>query len=307
MGIITRSKPILITGSHRSGSTWVGKVLSTSPELGYIREPFNIEVFPRTTTAPIKYWFTKIDTSNEKLFLKGITETVQFKYRPFNKIKEVKSLRDIARFFVHWVKFFSNRVQQKRPLLKDPIALFSAPWVYETFGAQIIVLIRHPAAFVSSILKANWSFDFNHFAHQPILMNELPQFEEKIKLYAKEEQPLIDQAILLWNIFHSFIFKQKQTYKEWIFIRHEDLSLYPMESFTKLMEEIGVTFNQEKASKYFSSSKPVIGIKDKNNQLFRDPAENIKKWKKDLSSKEVEYIYQQVVTVSQHFYKDSEW
>ena len=33
------TKPILVTGSHRSGSTWVGKMLATSPSVNYIHEP----------------------------------------------------------------------------------------------------------------------------------------------------------------------------------------------------------------------------------------------------------------------------
>jgi hypothetical protein len=39
----TNSKrhPILVTGTPRSGTTWVGKIIATSPSVGYIKEPFN--------------------------------------------------------------------------------------------------------------------------------------------------------------------------------------------------------------------------------------------------------------------------
>lgn len=33
--------PILVTGSHRSGATFVGKMLALSPRIGYIDEPFH--------------------------------------------------------------------------------------------------------------------------------------------------------------------------------------------------------------------------------------------------------------------------
>ena len=33
------ASPILVTGSHRSGSTWVGKMLSVAPHVAYIHEP----------------------------------------------------------------------------------------------------------------------------------------------------------------------------------------------------------------------------------------------------------------------------
>jgi len=42
-------KPILVTGSHRSGTTWAGRVLAFSPTpLGYIWEPFNPRHRPGT-------------------------------------------------------------------------------------------------------------------------------------------------------------------------------------------------------------------------------------------------------------------
>ena len=37
-------KPILVTGAHRSGTTWVGKMLALAPGVAYVHEPFN----PRT-------------------------------------------------------------------------------------------------------------------------------------------------------------------------------------------------------------------------------------------------------------------
>ena len=36
--------PILVTGAHRSGTTWVGKMLALAPGIGYVHEPFS----PRT-------------------------------------------------------------------------------------------------------------------------------------------------------------------------------------------------------------------------------------------------------------------
>ena len=33
--------PILVTGSHKAGTTWVGEMLAASRRVGYISEPFN--------------------------------------------------------------------------------------------------------------------------------------------------------------------------------------------------------------------------------------------------------------------------
>ena len=34
-------KPILLTGSNRSGTTWTGKMIASSDEVFYVEEPFN--------------------------------------------------------------------------------------------------------------------------------------------------------------------------------------------------------------------------------------------------------------------------
>jgi LPS sulfotransferase NodH len=36
------NQPILVTGAHRSGTTWVGKILCASGEAAYISEPLNL-------------------------------------------------------------------------------------------------------------------------------------------------------------------------------------------------------------------------------------------------------------------------
>ena len=61
------------------------------------------------------------------------------------------------------------RVSKKRPLIKDPIAFFSACWLQQIFNMKAVCLIRHPAAFVNSIINARWDFPFQHFLDQSLL------------------------------------------------------------------------------------------------------------------------------------------
>ena len=61
--MIKRKKPILVTGSHRSGSTWVGKILNLSNETYYINEPFNIETH-NSPSNPFKYWFEYVEPNS---------------------------------------------------------------------------------------------------------------------------------------------------------------------------------------------------------------------------------------------------
>ena len=50
---------VLITGAHRSGTTWTAKVLSADTRVHYIAEPFNIGF--NHPGSPVNYWFQYLD------------------------------------------------------------------------------------------------------------------------------------------------------------------------------------------------------------------------------------------------------
>ena len=42
---MSAGRPILVTGSHRSGTTWTDKMLALSSQVVYFQEPFNADYF----------------------------------------------------------------------------------------------------------------------------------------------------------------------------------------------------------------------------------------------------------------------
>ena len=69
-----------MTGAHRSGTTWVGKMLARGPGVGYIHEPFNPLTSPGIRRAPIHVFFQYVCPENEELFLPGVSRTLEFSY-----------------------------------------------------------------------------------------------------------------------------------------------------------------------------------------------------------------------------------
>ena len=161
---MSSKKPILVTGSHRSGSTWVGKIIAEAPSAIYIHEPFNVDFPPGAGVCNAKFdhWFMHITTSNETAYYNALKNTIEFRYGLWNALKSSKCIGDLKHGFLEYMRFFLYRLQGLTPIVKDPIALFSAEWLAEKFDMNILVLIRHPAAFVSSIKTRNWSFDFSN-------------------------------------------------------------------------------------------------------------------------------------------------
>ena len=235
-------KPILVTGAHRSGSTWIGKMIAKSLQVGYIHEPFNVKQCPPgICSAGFKYWFTYITKENELEFYDALKKTFEFKFDFSNAFKKVKQPLDLWYVLRSLGNFSLNHLLNSRPLIKDPIALLSAEWLADKFDMDVVVAIRHPAAFVSSIKRLNWTHQFDHFLKQPLLMRDhLSPFESEIKKFADCEQDILDQAILLWKILHHMIAKWQESHPDWIFVKHEDISHDPMDGFQTIFNQLNL-------------------------------------------------------------------
>lgn len=301
--------PILVTGSHRSGSTWVGKMLSLSPKVSYIHEPFNPGYPPNAHT--FKYWFQYVrnDDPESGKYKQFIDHILHFKYPFLTSLKYAKSIDDFKMIIKRNLQFLSYR-NKTTPLLKDPIALFSAEWLSKTFNTQNVIVIRHPAAFAGSLKRKNWKFPFSHFLKQEALMtNYLKPFRDEIKFHTLKEQDIIEQASLLWKIFHHVILTYKKNYPNWIFLKHEDLSKDPVKRFEELYGQLDIRFSSKLSHKILEYSGQTNQVSpEKGRELLRrDSESNIMSWKARLNSKEIKQIRQNVEEISSQFYEPNEW
>lgn len=308
---MANTRPILVTGTHRSGTTWVGRILSANSEVGYIDEPFHLDKKASITARKFPYWFNFICDQNEELFRDQINAILNFEYPLFLNLTREKKIKHKGRALLEKTKHTFNKITHKRPLLKDPIAFFSSEWLYQNFNTQNIVMIRHPAAFCSSLKIKNWAFDFNNFLNQPLLLDRhLQPFISKIEDFAKhpEETTIIDQAILIWNCVHHTIHKFKNKYSDWIFVRHEDLSRNPQLQFRDLYEKLDINFTnhaQNTIARYSGSQNPNEQVQ--GNEFVRDSRKNIYNWKSRLTEKEIEKIWENTHSISDYYYTFDEW
>jgi hypothetical protein len=273
--------PILVTGSHCSGTTWVGRMLSHSPAVVYIHEPFHINNHD-VCAAPFEYWFTYVCSDNEARYVAPIDDMLR-----------------VARRRRRFAWYRRARI----PLVKDPIALFSAPWLASRFGTRNVVLIRHPAAFAGSLKVKRWTHPFSHFLRQPLLMqHHLQPFAEEIRRFARGDRDIVDQASLLWNIIHSVIRTYQVRFPDWIYLRHEDLSRQPLDGFRCLFERLDLELRE-------STRRAIIAhaFAEKPTALKRDSLRNIDTWKQRLAPAEIDRLKGQVGEIAREFYSDREW
>lgn len=303
------SRPILVTGSHRSGSTWAGKMLSAAPHVAYIHEPFNIGIKSDANPKLFNYWFQYICEENSEYYDSVLDGIIHYKYPLGKNIAKIKTVRNTARIIADQMLCFLHRINNDRPLIKDPIALFSTEWLCKRFDMNILVMIRHPAAFYSSLKIKNWRFDFNNLLKQPLLMEKyLGKFEAEIREHAETEGNTIDQALLLWNCIHYTINIYREDHPKWLFVRHEDLSLDPVGQFRSIYKAFGLEFTHKVKKKILESSGTHNPIEQQaGNEFLRNSKENINNWKNRLSQNEIELIKIKTSEVSTLFYSADEW
>ena len=290
-------KSILVTGSHRSGSTWVGEMLSLAEKVVYIHEPFNLESRPGNCNARFDKWFTYVTQTNEESYIRPVTRTVKLKYNVFSQLADDLSKphsrkKNIRKTLARTARLARYRSKRLVPLIKDPIAFFSAPWLADTFDMTVLLLIRHPAAFVGSLKLKNWTFPFSDLLNQPLLIEDhLSEFQPDIQAYTHSPHNIVEQGALLWNIIYSTAARFKENYPDWLFIRFEDVVHAPVSAFQSIYDDFELEFTSAIAEQ--------IAVRTRKSAVWT--------WRERLTPHEIDYVWEQTQQVASKFYTAEDW
>lgn len=310
-------RPILVTGAHRSGTTWAGRMLAAEEGAAYISEPLNVLHRPGVFRAAVKHWYTYITVENESEYLPAFRELLDYDYHLWSEIRSIRSRRDFLRMIRDFHTFFVGSLHGERPLLKDPFAVFSTPWFAERLGCQVVVTVRHPAGFASSLKRLGWSFDFRDLLDQPLLMRDHLE-ADRADMESMPADDIVGQAALLWRMIYRVVhttLRQAQggassLHPDFKVIRHEDLSLDPVRGFRELYQFLDLEFTPraERAVRASSSSEnPTEPSKKKVHSVKLDSRASVDNWKRRLGPDEIARIRKITEPVASLFYSDEEW
>jgi Sulfotransferase family len=301
--------PILVTGAHRTGTTWVGKMLSANSQTAYISEPLNVWHRPGVLRARTKHWYIYITDKNESAYAPAFNDLLGFRYHLFDEIESLRSSKDFFRMGRDLGVFVCGRALNQRPLLKDPFAVLSLSWFVKRFNFQVVVTIRHPAGFASSLKRLNWSFDFNDLLNQPLLM------QDYLEPYRKDMQTMkaddvIGQASLLWMMIYRVVHATRERIPSIQIVRHEDLSLDSVSGYRALYQSLGLDFTSRVEQTILNSSSsenPTEVSRKKVHAVKLDSRANLNNWKRRLTSDEIARIRRVTEEVAHLYYPEVNW
>jgi hypothetical protein len=285
-------------------------MLQASPDIGYIHEPFNVHRWPNWVPVRLPHVYMYVCRENEHLYEGALEDVMRFRY-PIRNIVSAPNFRQVRQAAAEFGVSLFYRTRRMRPLIKDPIALMSAEWLAERFDMPTVVMLRHPAAFASSIKRLSWRFDFENWRDQPLLMRDLiGPFEQQIREFAEREHDIIDQAILMWNVTHHVIHGYRKRHPEWSFLRHEDLSEEPLKGYRELFDRLDLTWDQF-AEDWIVRASTDASRKEVPTYLHRTVVRDSRAarwtWTKRLTEEEQTRVREGTAEVAKGMYSEEDW
>jgi hypothetical protein len=284
-------------------------MLAAEDGVAYISEPLNVLHRPGVFDALVPCWYTYITSENESQFLPAFRKLLDFDYHFWAELRSLRSRKDLLRMVRDFHSFFVGNMHGERPLLKDPFAVFSCPWFSQRLDCQIVITVRHPAGFASSLKRLGWSFDFSNLLDQPLLMRDYLEGDRSL-MQQVDRGDIVSQAALLWRLIYRIVHLYQQQYADFQVIRQEDLALDPVAGYRSLYASLGLGFTARTEKIILNSSSSDNPSEPARNKVYSvklDSRTSINNWKKRLDPSEADRIRRITDGVSQLYYPDDSW
>ncbi len=301
--------PLLVTGIHRSGTSWIGRMLAAGGGLTYANEPLSVSHRLGVLGMDVKHWYAYIIEENEAEYLPAFQKLSALRYQFSKELRTIRSRKDILRLGRDLFLFTAGRMRGNRVLFKDPFASFSMPWFADRLNCQVVVSIRHPAGFAGSLKRLGWPFQIEDLLAQPLLMRDYLE-QDRAALEAVATDDVIGRASLLWKVLYRAVHQTLQKRPGLIAVRHDDLSREPVQGFKELYQKLGYVYTpkvEDAILNTSSSENPTRLAKNKTHSVKLDSRANLDNWKKILTPEEIVRVRKLTDGVSQLFYSDNEW
>lgn len=279
--------PIYLVGVARSGTTWIGSILSTAMGVKYFVEPFNPIKMPEA-----RPYFNR--------YLRGGDRDEDFaRYcgKAFagnlNQPHVNQALGGIYRKLPWW---------PARVLVKDVHCFLSLEWIHHNITPNIVIVLRHPCGVADSRFRlwGEHQLSWNEkIMAQPGVMNDyLQPFESTID----KAQGFWQRIGMFWGAFYYIMLEQQRRHPEWIVIQHEELCRDPIGQYRQLFEQLNIKWTAKtdyflKASTTRNSKKAFIPKRISE----KEPD----KWKNNLNPQQIEQIMEFVRPFNIPYYLES--
>jgi hypothetical protein len=273
-------KSIVVAGTARSGTTWLGDLIASRIPCRILFEPFNPELV--SDYRRFHYFqYMRPGTENPEFFA--------FAQKVFTgKIRN------------RWIDRQNERIFSQIRLVKEIRANLALKWLHDNFPeVPIIFIMRHPCAVVLSRMELGWATDRDIeplISQSKLVEDYLGPYLDLIRRAGNAEE----KHAVVWSVSNLVPLKQFSS-DELKVVYYENLCLHPEGELPGIFESIGYEF-----------SSPFVDTINQPSQTTRAGSavvvgtDKIGNWKQKLSRSQIDNILQVVQAFGLgHLYGDS--
>jgi hypothetical protein len=297
------SRPLLLAGIPRSGTTWTMQVLGADPNLDPLLEPDN-----EGTSAPAIWgkkavgrfpalqpgdhdqryrglwsWIFEGAPRSLRLRLAGqILRPVQPPGRTrFLQGRRVPLMTIAGAIASHPGSGRSSESRHQRLLVKSVHAPLALEWLAEEFEIDVLVLLRHPGNILSSWLALNLNEQFIRLEANPAVRTRLL---DRWGVAPPGPDPL-ERMIFSIGVLSTALEEAASRNPRWLIRTHEQLCSDPAQEFKNLYADLGLTWSETVERFLVGNDRPGEGFLTQ-----RVAAELPDNWKRRLTSHQVDVM-----------------
>lgn len=250
MGINTDNieKWFSVTGVIRSGTTFVGKILSLPIQVDYVHEPFNggYSLPDRTPFEP-RYFRPDATHPEAQAYRDHLAHIFRYDFgletwwHP-----DDPWWRKAAKMVVGSRGPFYLRLAKLNPfheaaLIKSPLAVRPAEFLYHNFDVRPVIVVRHPASLAASFKRVGWWPELKDFRNEPKLVQDY--LADDTELLRRSWPSRFLESMGHWKAANKILLSQAEKYSDWIVVTHEELSAHPVPTFRDLYHRLGLPWS----------------------------------------------------------------
>jgi hypothetical protein len=257
-------RSIMVAGTARSGTTWLGDLIASQIPSRILFEPFNPDLVPEYRGF---HYFQ---------YMRPGTENREF--GAFARKIFTGEIRN------HWIDHQNERIHSEYRLIKEIRMNLALKWLHDNFPeVSIVFLLRHPCAVVSSRMELGWATDkdIEPFLSQPHLISDfLSDYLELIHSVNTVEE----KHAIIWSVSNLVPLRQFRP-GELKIVYYENLCMQREFEIPGIFESIGQKEVMPALNKTYQPSQTT-----RANSAVVTGTDKISSWKKRLSSVQIKNI-----------------
>lgn len=269
---------IAVCGTHRSGTTLLGEVLSVDPHSHQIFEPFN----PASGIEEATHSFVAVDwpgdRSRQAIDRFMAAEGVRFRRPAGHRNSFAKWLKGtrLSREYVAARLFRPSRL-----VIKCPFMSLASEYMIDRYKFKVLFAVKHPASFLVSLRRVGWD--------KTLPLDDLVAQGVIDSATRDAATTPVARAGLFWNVINAHALETQRRFPDETAIwSHERFCRDPQTEMARTAEALAIRYSpaMRLAIDHATQGDVVRPPADTVHQLVRNAGEMTDEWRSHLSAGE---------------------